>query len=183
MTDALKGIARARTLAQLLRAKAQSLTAKGLEKAKLVKSILDLRNMLGFGKEDLYVTVPVDPREPAEGDARISTAEYFSVRVKGSTSRQKLNDEAVAVLKRLEANPEAAISEADKFILAKYTGNGGGLIGVDGLKGSAYEYYTPKPIAEGIWEILQDNGFAGGKVLDPSAGTGIFGNGSAQCRG
>lgn len=116
MTDALKGIARARTLAQLLQAKAQSLTAKGLEKAKLVKSILDLRNMLGFGKEDLYVTVPVAPREPAEGDARISTAEYFSVRVKGSTSRQKLNDEAVAVLKRLEANPEATISEADKFI-------------------------------------------------------------------
>lgn len=175
MTDALKGIARARALAQLLQAKAQSLTAKGLEKAKLVKSILDLRNMLGFGKEDLYVTVPADPREPAEGDARISTAEYFSVRVKGSTSRQKLNDEAVAVLKRLEANPEATISEADKFILAKYTGNGGGLIGADGLKGSAYEYYTPKPIAEGIWEILQDNGFAGGKVLAPSAGTGIFG--------
>ena len=175
MTDALKGIARARTLAQLLQAKAQSLTAKGIEKAKLVKAILDLRNLLGFGVEEPAKPVEELAREPSEGDARVSTSQYFTVREKGSTSRQKLNDDAVAILKRIDANPDAPISEEDKIVLAKYTGNGGGLIGADGLKGSAYEYYTPKPIAEGVWDVLIENGFAGGKVLDPSAGTGIFG--------
>lgn len=154
MTDALKGIARARTLAQLLQAKAQSLTAKGIEKAKLVKAILDLRNLLGFGVEEPAKPVEELAREPSEGDARVSTSQYFTVREKGSTSRQKLNDDAVAILKRIDANPDAPISEEDKIVLAKYTGNGGGLIGADGLKGSAYEYYTPKPIAEGVWDVL-----------------------------
>ena len=175
MTDALKGIARARTLAQLLQAKAQSLTAKGIEKAKLVKAILDLRNLLGFGVEEPAKPVEELAREPSEGDARVSTSQYFTVREKGSTSRQKLNDAAWAILQRIEANPDAPVTDEDKLELAKYTGNGGGLVGPDGLKGSAYEYYTPKPIAEGIWDILKDNGFAGGKVLDPSSGTGIFG--------
>ncbi|MEI6746054.1 MAG: N-6 DNA methylase, partial [Methylococcaceae bacterium] len=44
-----------------------------------------------------------------------------------------------------------------------------------GQFGSAFEYYTPKPIAEGIWNLAKDLGFEGGKVLDPCAGVGIFG--------
>lgn len=57
MTDALKGIARARTLAQLLQAKAQSLAAQGLEKAKLVKAILDLRRQLGMMVSEVSTVV------------------------------------------------------------------------------------------------------------------------------
>lgn len=172
MNEALKGLARARALADLLQAKNQAASAMGLAKAKLVRTIFELRDKLGFGKEE----EPADVAQsaPAEGEARVSTSQFFSVREKGSTSRQKLNDMAVEVLRRLEQTG-ATPTEEDKMILAKYTGNGGGLVGADGLKGSAYEYYSPKPIAEGIWDILKDNGFAGGKVLDPSAGTGIFG--------
>ncbi|MBL0011069.1 MAG: N-6 DNA methylase [Nitrosomonas sp.] len=32
-----------------------------------------------------------------------------------------------------------------------------------------------KPIAEGIWDLMSELGFSGGKVLDPSAGVGVFG--------
>ncbi|HQW53835.1 MAG TPA: N-6 DNA methylase, partial [Acinetobacter sp.] len=42
-------------------------------------------------------------------------------------------------------------------------------------KGSAYEYYTPKPVAQGMWSLMEELGFSGGKVLDPCAGMGIFG--------
>ncbi len=52
---------------------------------------------------------------------------------------------------------------------------GGALIGADGQKGSAYEYYTPLPIAYGIWDLAKALGFTGGKVLDPCSGVGIFG--------
>ena len=44
-----------------------------------------------------------------------------------------------------------------------------------GMRGSDYEYYTPKPIAAGIWDVLNDSGFGGGKVLDPCAGVNLFG--------
>lgn len=57
MTDALKGIERARALAQLLQAKAQSLAAQGLEKAKLVKAILDLRRQLGMMVSEVSTVV------------------------------------------------------------------------------------------------------------------------------
>ncbi len=52
---------------------------------------------------------------------------------------------------------------------------GGALIGADGQKGSAYEYYTPLPIAYGIWDLAKALGFTGGKGLDPCLGVGIFG--------
>jgi hypothetical protein len=33
----------------------------------------------------------------------------------------------------------------------------------------------PKPIADGVWSLLGELGYKGGKMLDPCAGTGIFG--------
>lgn len=44
-----------------------------------------------------------------------------------------------------------------------------------GKRGSAYEYYTPLPVASGIWDLAKALGFTGGKVLDPCSGVGIFG--------
>lgn len=111
---------------------------------------------------------------PEGAKPRVSTAHFYAVRKKGGPSRQRLNDAACDLMERLEAEGRAPTDE-EKKILAQYTGNGGGLIGRDGKKGSAYEYYTPMPIAEGIWDALRELGFNGGKVLDPCAGTGIFG--------
>lgn len=110
--------------------------------------------------------------------ARRDTSGFYSfseTATKGA--RQKANNAAIAILKQVRAGELKAsdLTDEHRSILAKYTGNGGSLIGADGKKGSAYEYYTPKPIAEGIWEALKELGFNGGKVLDPCAGVGIFG--------
>ena len=62
------------------------------------------------------------------------------------TVRQKANDRAVALLKELEGQ-NSSLTLEEKEILSKYTGKGGNLE-VDGIKGSQYEYYTPKPLAD-----------------------------------
>ncbi|SDB87030.1 Eco57I restriction-modification methylase domain-containing protein [Acinetobacter boissieri] len=97
----------------------------------------------------------------------------FSDRVKSASVRQKDNNQAVQLLRQLQNSGENATIE-QKEILAKYTGTGGNLVGEDGLKGSAYEYYTPTEVASSMWDLLKAQGFSGGSVLDPSAGTGIF---------
>lgn len=91
--------------------------------------------------------------------------------------RKRENRAAEDLLQKIdtgEVDP-AQLTDEQRGTLAKYSGLGGALVGADGRKGSAYEYYTPKPIAEGVWGLLEELGFKGGKVLDPSAGTGIFG--------
>lgn len=97
---------------------------------------------------------------------------------KGSTAskRQKANKKAIELVKQLwdgSLNMTDLTAE-QKIALSEYSGNGGGLKDINGNKGSQYEYYTPKPIAAGMWELLKESGFTGGKVLDPCAGTGIF---------
>lgn len=166
----LSKIERLKAIKDLFAAKKQLVGLKALQKAKVVAEILRLRAALGFGKESTS-----EPPSPATtgGSARQSTAQFYTVREKGQ-GRQRLNNQALALMRKIDAEHRPATVE-EKAVLAKYSGNGGGLIGADGKKGSAYEYYTPMPIAEGIWDALRGLGFAGGKVLDPSAGTGIFG--------
>lgn len=114
--------------------------------------------------------LPVAPRTP--------TARLFNFdpnRKHGE--RKKDNAAAMALLRDIDAGTIKAedLDDAQKQALAKYSGTGGNLIGADGKAGSAYEYYTPKPIAEGMWAMLSELGFKGGKVLDPCSGVGIFG--------
>ncbi len=90
------------------------------------------------------------------------------------TQRQKDNNAAIALMRRIKAGEIKEVTDAERAALAKYSGNGGGLIGADGLTGSPHEYYTPKPVAKAMWGMLEEMGFNGGTVLDPSAGTGIF---------
>lgn len=140
-----------------------------MQRLRLVMRANELRKELGFGK----VAAVAD-----ENSVRRDTAslyEFHEKRTRGQ--RQRANNAAIEILERVKAGSVLAedLTDNDRKILAGYTGNGGALIGADGKKGSAYEYYTPKPIAEGIWSALGELGFAGGKVLDPCAGTGIFG--------
>ncbi len=92
------------------------------------------------------------------------------------TTRQKANNKAIELLDEIKAKglTRDGLTQEQLDTLAQYTGNGGGLTGKDGKRGSAHEYYTPKEIANGMWELAQELGFNGGKVLDPSAGTGLF---------
>ncbi|MDF0606605.1 hypothetical protein HZU77_013225, partial [Neisseriaceae bacterium TC5R-5] len=118
------------------------------------------------------------PVEPAVPTPRQPTTQFYDFDPNRKLSqRKKDNTAAMALLRQIDAGEvdQKALSEEQKTILAKYSGTGGALIGADGKKGSAYEYYTPKPIAEGIWSLLAEQGFQGGKVLDPCAGVGVFG--------
>ena len=96
------------------------------------------------------------------------------------TVRQKANDRAVELLRQIEQQgQDIPLTLEQKEILSKYTGKGGNLE-VEGKKGSQYEYYTPKPLADQMWTLLSEMGFDGGLVLDPSAGTGIFAAGRPE---
>lgn len=77
--------------------------------------------------------------------ARVDTSRFY-VRNTSKSKRQQLNDNAVNILSQIRAGTLEAkdLSEEQKIALAHYSGCGGGLIGSDGKKGSAYEYYTPK---------------------------------------
>ncbi|NCC41523.1 MAG: SAM-dependent DNA methyltransferase, partial [Gammaproteobacteria bacterium] len=119
---------------------------------------------------------------PEEGahplTARRPTAEFYSHderRTKGR--RQAANDAAVALLRRVQSGDLSRenLTDADREVLAAYSGNGGALTSADGTIGSDYEYYTPSALAAGAWDLLAELGFAGGKILDPCAGTGVFG--------
>lgn len=113
------------------------------------------------------------PAQPRKVTANLY--EFDQSRTHGQ--RKKDNAAAMALLRAIDAGELAAadLDDDQKATLAKYSGTGGNLVGADGLQGSAYEYYTPKPIAEGMWSMLAELGFKGGKVLDPCAGVGIFG--------
>jgi len=117
------------------------------------------------------------PSNPAIAPESANTATLYAFNEKRTQAQRKRdNAAALAVLKAIDSGAKDAqnLSVADKTILARYSGTGGALIGADGKKGSAYEYYTPAPIAAGMWDLLQNLGFSGGKVLDPCAGIGIF---------
>lgn len=141
--------------------------------------LLDIADNIVALLERLGVNPPKDEEGPTKivaGDTS-QFFEYAATRTKGQ--RQKDNDAALELLAKLRASEAAGeavtVTDEEKAILAKYSGSGGGLVAADGLTGSTYEYYTPKPVAEAGWSLLAELGFRGGKVLDPSAGPGIFG--------
>lgn len=95
------------------------------------------------------------------------------------TKRQKANNAAVSLLRQLQNEPGLKATAEQKVTLSRYTGKGGNLE-VEGVKGSQYEYYTPVPLANALWDLLKEHGFDGGAVLDPCAGTGIFAAGRPE---
>jgi len=155
-----------------------------VQRLQLVKEALSLREQLGALDAQAEPVEPVnalqlndEPAEPLEQPRRQTAGlyQFHEKRTKGQ--RQKANNAAIALLDAVNSGEKSRedLTDADREVLAGYTGNGGALIGADGKKGSAYEYYTPKPIAEGVWSALEEMGFSGGKILDPCAGVGIFG--------
>ncbi|NYT68807.1 N-6 DNA methylase [Pusillimonas noertemannii] len=130
---------------------------------------------LEHGQPSEPVTAQEEP--PAivnEPDAPPATLFEFNPDIKAS-QRKRANRDAMDLLSQIEMGAIAEVTDEHRRILAQYSGNGGGMTGADGKVGSQYEYYTPKPLAVGVWSLLAEMGFEGGKVLDPSAGTGIFG--------
>lgn len=158
-----------------------------VQRLQLVKEALSLRDQLGaLDAEVEQVKLPEteselqrndEPGEPLQSPRRNTAGLYAFHEKRTKGQRQKANDAAIALLSSVNSGETSRddLTDADREVLAGYSGNGGALIGADGKKGSAYEYYTPKPIAEGIWGALEEMGFSGGKILDPCAGVGVFG--------
>ncbi len=93
--------------------------------------------------------------------------------VPAGTSKQervRLNIEAVHILGRdgpvVDAS-QRTYSDADKAVLAKYSGTGG-------IGDSLNEYYTPAPVAAAMWKALLNVMPHAQDVLEPSCGTGVF---------
>lgn len=82
--------------------------------------------------------------------------------------RVKDNAKAREILDLLDLEKREPTKD-EVTLLLKYTG-------VGGLSGSDDEYYTPKYVADAAWGLMQ--GVEDGIVLDPSSGTGIFGQSS-----
>jgi hypothetical protein len=175
-------LARLKLAGELGRVKQGLKSAEGaLARLKLAARANQIRVELGAGKAAAVPAVQPDPAAPPD-DApqapRNGTAQFYEFDPNRKPAQRKAdNAAAMGLLRRIDAGEvdAARLTPDEKAVLAKYSGTGGALIGADGKKGSAYEYYTPKPIAEGIWDLLAEEGFSGGKVLDPCAGVGIFG--------
>lgn len=179
----LSPMQRLRLLKELAAIRKDLATAATLKKLTLSKRLAAIRKELGAAA----APVPVDPQpmpldaaeEIAEGRGeRDSTSKFFDFDPdRKPAQRKRDNAQAMAIIARIKEGTLDSddLSDDDKLALAKYSGTGGNLVGADGKKGSAYEYYTPKPIAEGMWTLLRELGFQGGRVLDPCGGVGIFG--------
>ncbi len=109
---------------------------------------------------------PPEPVDPPEDDGPVTT--------KSLNKRQKDNNAAIEALRRVKAGDADPKDPAIREALKGYSGSGGGLRTAQGTAGSPHEYYTPAPVARAMWTMLEGLGFTGGKVLDPSAGMGVF---------
>ena len=87
-------------------------------------------------------------------------------------NRKKLNDSIEALVKA-KGDDATTYSEEEKTLIAQYSGAGGkGNQGATG-QGVLYEYFTPSFVAADLWKLAYVHGFPkGGKVLEPSIGTG-----------
>lgn len=176
MLSIIEKIKQAKALALKL---AQFKTAEPPEFNTIVSEMDTIRTTLGFDVKRTVKPKPVLPVEGATLIEEIAPADhgqgqlYSEAERRTVGRRQKDNNAAVELMNRLleEKRPATA---AEKQILSLYSGNGGGLKAANGDVGSTYEYYTPKVIAQAAWSLLEGAGFTGGKVLEPSSGTGIF---------
>jgi hypothetical protein len=183
----LSTVARMRLNAQLmgLVREKSSITLVGpmaaLKVAKVASQIIAVLSQLGVDlgakdREKAAFDVEGGP-EPVEVPRMPSSHFYDFDPDRTNGQRKKDNAAAMALLAKIDSGEVdgQALTDEQRTVLAKYSGTGGALVGADGKKGSAYEYYTPKPIAQGMWDLMRELGFNGGKVLDPAGGTGIFG--------
>jgi N12 class adenine-specific DNA methylase/adenine-specific DNA methylase len=131
---------------------------------------------------------PTAPLPYSDYHYETSEEEY---RTKGERVADNLK--AIKLLKDIQSENRSASAE-EQAILARYSGWGGlsdvfedsntnYTSVVKALTGreykAAYEssltaFYTPLPIIESIYKMLSDAGFKGGRILEPSCGTGKF---------
>jgi hypothetical protein len=93
----------------------------------------------------------------------------FGLLASGVKTREKINAQVKSITDQIRAGKDpSTLSSEEIALLKQYSGKGGLTVN------SQHEYYTPTPVAEGVWDALKANGFANGNVLEPSTGAGVF---------
>ena len=148
---------------------------KGIKALLALNKALDILGLKDKPKEPSE-PIAVEPETNTAGEQRNGHLYAFDA-TRTKTQRQRDNDAAIELIRKVDSGEISAenLTSADKALLAKYSGNGGGIKGADGKVGSAHEYYTPKDVAAEMWAALEGMGFSGGRVLDPCSGSGVFG--------
>ena len=136
-------------------------TQRKISEAQSITDLIDLLclNLTGRGYSALFgeESEPNDYKNPA------SDFGSFTASLK---RRRELNQATEMILAQ-KSNLEAMTAEEIKT-LKQFSGRGGL------QEGSTDEYFTPAFVAEGMWDLLEANGFQSGNVLEPSAGAGVF---------
>jgi len=109
-------------------------------------------------------TTPPTPAEPPAPSLE-SDADFAST--KRQEERIAVNQ---AVRDLLAQKPDGPYSQDELTLLAKYSGKGG----ITQDEGSLSEYYTRPDVAKFTTNLLYQNGYQGGVVLEPSCGNGVF---------
>ena len=116
----------------------------------------------------------------------------------GQVTKFKANMEAIKLLNAIEFTG-ASVTDEQRNTLNRYTGWGGIKQPFDRYPSSEWiehtmdlknllteeqfnsasnstmdAHFTPLPIVKSVWDIVRRAGFTGGRVLEPSAGTGFF---------
>lgn len=125
-----------------------------------IRSFGTISEVVSFLRGLVSIDNPSDPEK-----YKASTSEYGS-RTANVKKREEINAKCKEILARV-SDPDELTPE-DRDVLLQYSGRGG----TD--DNSQFEYYTPAPIAAGVWDLMRENGFENGNVLDPACGAGIF---------
>jgi SNF2 family DNA or RNA helicase len=107
-------------------------------------------------------TPPPEPSIPTELGVNADFASTTQQKQRLKVNRQ--------VKKLLKEKPEGPYTKDELTLLAKYSGKGG----ITDDDGSLSEYYTRPDVAKFTADLLRQNGYKGGTVLEPSCGNGVF---------
>lgn len=175
----LPALQRIKLTNEIRQIKTDMVVATAMQKIKLTSRLREIKVML-LGAQATAPVATAEPIQAAEIEANSVQEEDGEVpepsqKAKLSLGkRQKLNDAAIEALRKVQSGQADKDDPAIREALKGYSGSGGGLKTAQGTKSSPFEYYTPKPVAAAAWDLLLGSGFSGGKVMDPSAGMGIF---------
>jgi hypothetical protein len=93
----------------------------------------------------------------------------FGLQSGGIKTRERINAQVASLVDQIRAGKDPKSLNSDEIALFRQYSGKGGL-----TENSQYEYYTPTHVAEGVWDLLKENGFENGNVLEPSTGSGVF---------
>lgn len=138
----------------------EELNTKGQSDAQTSAEAMDSQSAIDGQSGE--VAIPSKEITPQNVDLRDRDAVELS---KGE--RKRINQEVDSILQKKKED----VSEADKEVLRKYTGNGGI---ESGTYGSLSEHYTPYETVRGVYDALDRAGVPMENALEPAVGSGNF---------